>query len=267
MNLRAQRKPVKPKAGQVYGGPWTESRLSAAVAATRPHRARFALEQALRDELDFFADIGTRHEVSSGVALVQRGKHMREIHLVQQGAVALLDESGTRRPIVAFTLQKELCCAVPALFEEAPSWDAVTVLGTSLITVSTDRFMGAVHERWADRWSTRTLSWLAEVGARVADLDARDMQGQVAALLLRHGGELPVDLCRQTICDLLDVEDDVVRPILAELQRLGGLRVVDGRVAVAQAGVLRASACVPPRYNRADGRQESRHALTRSHPA
>ena len=166
---------------------------------------------------------------------------MGEVYLVQRGAVAVIDKQGRRRPILSFAVRSEFCCAVPALLQEPAPWDAVTVMGSSVITVPIAHFSAAVREKWVDRWSTRTLSWLAEVGARIADLDERDLTGQAAALLLRHRGEFSLDLCSRTIADLLDVEDDAIRRVLAELERRGAVQVASGRVSVARPEILRAT--------------------------
>jgi CRP-like cAMP-binding protein len=241
-----------PRAGARQHSSWSKARLSAAVAATRPGRGRAAIDQPLGDEIEFFAAVGTRHEVPSGVALVRRGRAMDEVCLVQRGAVAVIGEHSGRRPILSFAVRSEFCCAVPALLREPAPWDAITVVGSSVITVPTAHFTAAVRERWVDRWSTRTLSWLAEIGARTADLDEGDLTGQTAALLLRHHGELSVDLCSRTIADLLDVDDEAIRPILRELERRGAVRVAGGRVSIAQPEILQTTV--------AAARQGPRHA-------
>jgi CRP-like cAMP-binding protein len=228
-------------AGPGHRTSWSRARLSAAIAATRSGRARVAADQPLGDEIEFFASIGTRHDVPTGAALVRRGRPMGEVHLVQRGAVAVIGDHRGRRPILAFAAPSEFCCAVPALLQEPAPWDAVTVIGSSVITVPAATFTAAVRDRWVDRWSTRTLSWLAEVGVRVADLDGGDIDGQVAALLLRHRSEWSVDLCRRTIADLLDVDEEIIRQVLADLERLGAVRFAGGRVSVAQPEVLQAS--------------------------
>lgn len=221
--------------------PWSTARLSAVVAATRVDGENVGAGQPLRDEIDFFTAMGTRQEVPSGVALVRRGTVMGDVHLVQRGAVAVLGHEGGRRPILALALRRELCGAIPALLPEPAPWDAVTVMESSVVTVPAVAFAAAVQERWADRWSSRILSWLAEVGARVADLEGRDVDAQVAAVLLRHHGEMGVDICRRTIADLLDLDVEVVRPVLAEFVRLGAVSITDGRISVAHGEILRAA--------------------------
>ena len=166
---------------------------------------------------------------------------MGEVHLVQRGAVAVIGKQGRRRPILSFAVRSEFCCAVPALLQEPAPWDAVTVMGSSVITVPITHFSAAVREKWVDRWSTRTLSWLAEIGTRIADLDERNLTGQAAALLLRHRRELSLDLCSRTMADLLDAEDDAIRRVLAELERRGAVQIVSGRVSVARPEVLQAT--------------------------
>lgn len=212
---------------------WSKARLSAAVAATRPARIGTASGPLLPDEIEFFATEGTRHELPSGVVLAEHGQSVRNVHLVEHGAVAVLGGIEGRRPILAFTMPDELCCAVPALLRQPPPWDTVTITDSSVITISTDQFIPAVLDRWADRWSTRALSWLAEIGARVADLDGVDLTGHVAALLLRHRGEASVHLRCRTLADLLDVDDDTILRVLAELRRFGAVRLDRGHVTIA----------------------------------
>lgn len=218
---------------------WSQSRLSAAVSATRCRRGRVASEQPLDDEVEFFSAVGIRRDVPAGVGLVHRGTPMPEVHLVERGAVAVLGDHRGRRPILAFVLRREVCCAVPALLHEAAPWDAVAVTDASVITVPVDVFTAAVHERWVDRWTTRTLAWLAEVGACAADLDEPDPAAQVAALLLRSRGEVSADLCRRTIADLLDLDDATIRDVLGRLEFLGAVRLSDGRISVARPEILR----------------------------
>lgn len=222
-------------------GPWSKARLSAAIAATRVERANPATGRPLRDEIEFFTALGTRHDVPTGAALVRRGHVMGDVHLVQRGAAAVLGDEGGRRPILALALRSELCGAIPALLPEPAPWDTVTVMDSSVVTVPAARFAAAVRERWADRWSARILSWLAEVGARVADLEGRDVNAQVAAVLLRHHGKMRVDLCRRTIADLLDLDVEAIRPVLAEFVRLGAVSLTDGHIFVARVEILRAA--------------------------
>jgi CRP-like cAMP-binding protein len=228
-------------AGSRYRRAWSTTRLAAAVAATRSGRGRAAIDQPLRDEIEFFLRTGTRHEFPCGVALARSGTPMSEVHLVQRGAVAVIGRKGRRRPILSFAVQSEFCYPIPALLQEPAPWDAVTVTSSSVITVPTADFAAAVRERWADRWSTRTLSWLAEIGMRIGDLDERSVTGQAAALVLRHRGEFSLDLCSRTIADLLDLDDETVRDVLAELERLGAVRLTDDRVIVARPEILQAT--------------------------
>ncbi|MPZ78905.1 MAG: cyclic nucleotide-binding domain-containing protein [Actinophytocola sp.] len=198
-----------------------------------------ASEQPLGDEVAFFADMGSRRDVRAGVALVRRGTPVREVHLVERGAVAVLGDHGGRRPILAFALRRELCCAIPALLHEAAPWDAVAVTDASVITVPTDVFTAAVRERWVDRWTTRTMTWLAAVGACVAHLDESDPDAQVAALLLRTRGERAEEPCRRTIADLLDLDDATIRGVLDHLELLGAIRLAGGHISVARPEILR----------------------------
>lgn len=228
-------------AGNGLRSSWSRARLSAAIAATRSARTRAAADGPFGDEIEFFASSGFHHHVAAGATLVQRGRPMDEVHLVQRGAVAVVGEHHGRRPILSFAAPSEFCCAVLAWLHEPAPWDAVTVIDSSVITVPTTTFTSAVRDRWADRWSTRSLSWLAEIGARVADLDGGNVDGQVAALLLRQRGELSLDLWRQTIADLLDVDEEVIRQVLADLEQLGAVRFAGGCVFVAQPEILQAT--------------------------
>lgn len=218
---------------------WSQARLSAAVSATRCRRERVASEQPLDDEVEFFLAVGIRRDVPAGVALVHRSTPMHEVHLVERGAVAVIGDYRGRRPILAFALRDELCCAVPALLHEAVPWDAVAVTDAAVITVPTDVFTAAVRERWVDRWTTRTLAWLAEVGACVANLDEPDPAAQVAALLLRSRGEVSADLCRRAIADLLDLDDATVRDVLGRLELLGAVHLSGGHISVVRPEILR----------------------------
>lgn len=159
----------------------------------------------------------------------------------------MVGEHGGRRPILAFALRREVCCAIPALLHEAAPWDAVAVTDASVITVPTDVFTAAVRERWVDRWTSRTMTWLAAVGACVADLDEPGTTAQVAALLLRTRGERAAEPCRRTIADLLDLDDASVRGVLDHLELLGAVRVADGNISVARPEILRGAVTGTPR--------------------
>ena len=218
---------------------WSQARVSAAVSAMRSRRGRVASEQALDDEIEFFSAMGIRRDIPAGGTLLHRSTPMHEVHLVERGAVAVIGDHCGRRPILAFALRHELCCAVPALLHEAVPWDAVAVTDAAVMTVPADVFTAAVHDRWVDRWTTRMLAWLAEVGARVADLDEPGPATQVAALLLRTRGEHSAELCRRTIADLLDLDDATIRDVLGRLDLLGAVRLSDGRISVARPEILR----------------------------
>lgn len=228
-------------AGGRHPTAWSKARLSAAVAATRCGRASEPGEQPLRDEVEFFGAVGIRQDVRCGAALAQRGTIVGEVHLVERGALAVIGDHGGRNPILAFALRRELCCAVPALLHEATPWDAVAVMDSSVITVPAEAFTAAVRDRWVDRWATRTLTWLAEVGTCLADLDQPDPKAQVAALLLRFRGTYSEELCRRTIADLLDLDDVTTRDALSTLERQGAVRHAGGRISVVRPEVLRAA--------------------------
>jgi len=231
--------PTTADAGPEHRDGWSRNRLSAAVAAIRGNHARPAGERPLADEIGFFATIGARRDIPHGVALARRGTTTGEVHLVERGAVALVEEHDGRRPIVAFAVRREFCGSVPALLHEPEPWDAVAVMDTSVITVPAARFSAAVQDHWVDRWTTRTLAWLAAVGARMEDIDGRDLDAQAAALLLRHPGEFPVEVCRRAISDLLDIDDAMTRRIVDDLERRGAVRVVGSRISVARPDILR----------------------------
>ena len=230
----------RPRAATRYARAWSPDRLSAAIAAARLPGGRTAIERPLRDELEFFASSGVRREVAHGVTLVRGGEKIREVSLIVRGAVAVVGDRGERRPILGFKMPNHLCGPVPVLLHEPALWDAVTVTRSTVITVPAARFSAAVRDHWVERWSTRSLSWLATMGARSADLDC-DLTGQAAALLLRHRGEMPVTLCRRTIADLLDAEEGAIEPILRRFERLGAVRIREGRIAVSQVEILRAT--------------------------
>jgi CRP-like cAMP-binding protein len=218
---------------------WSTARLSAAVSATRFGAESAANERSLGDEIDFFVEKGSRRHVQAGAPLVRRGSPMEEVHLVARGAVAVLGDHDGRRPILQFVLPNEVCCAIPALLRQAAPWDAVAVTDAALIALPADVFTAAVQERWVERWSNRTLTWLAGVGSRVADLDQPEPVGQVAALLLRARGESSAEQCRRTIADLLDLDDATVRDALARLTNIGAVELSDGRISIARADKLR----------------------------
>ena len=227
---------------------WSNVRLSAAVSAIRSGLNRMPSERPFGDEVGFFAALGSRREVPAGTALVRRGAPMREVHLVNRGAVAVLGDHRGRRPILAFALRREFCCAIPALLHQPAPWDAVAVTDAAVIAMPTEVFTAAVHERWVDRWTTRTLTWLAEVGARVADLDESDPRAEVAGLLLRSRSEHSAALCLRTIADLLDLDDATVRSVIGRLEMLGAVRVSGGRISVVRPELLREAVAATPRW-------------------
>jgi hypothetical protein len=250
-------------AGGPRRGEWSKARLTAAVAATRCGRVPLPSERTLRDEADFFGAVGVRHGVRSGAALARRGAAVGEVHLVEQGAVAVIGAHGDRRPILAFALRRELCCAVPALLHEASPWDTIAVMDSSVITVPADVFTSAVRDRWVNRWTTRTLTSLAEIGTRMADLDQPDPTAQVASLLLRFRGTHSEELCRRTIADLLDLDDVTTRSVLSDLERLGAVRHAGGYISVVEPEILRTTLTVvgrPQRRVTARARVGRRHA-------
>jgi CRP-like cAMP-binding protein len=183
--------------------------------------------------------VGSRRQIRAGAALAHQDAPVSEVHLVERGAVAVLGDHSGRRPILDFALPHELCGAVPALLHQPAPWDAVAVTDAAVITVPVDVFTSAVQDRWVDRWTTRTLTWLAEVGSRVADLDEIDPTGQVAALLLRAHGEYLAEPCRRTIADLLDLDDATVGGALAQLRGIGAVKASGGRITITRPELLR----------------------------
>jgi hypothetical protein len=138
--------------------------------------------------------------------------------------------------------------------------DAVTVTESSVITVAAARFSAEVRDRRVDRWSTRSLSWLAAMGARSTDLDC-DFTGQVAVLLLRHRAE-PVARCRRTIADFLDADEGTRGPNLLDFERLGAVRLRSGRIAATQVEILRSTVAAARRERTRDRDRRSAKRLT-----
>lgn len=228
-----------------YKDAWSPARLSAAVAVTRPPCSATPFSGLLRDELNFFTETGTRHDVRHGVVLMRRGQPACEVHLVERGVVAAIRGVDGHRPISAFALANEVCGAIPALLCQPAEWDNIALADSSLITVSANRFNAAVRNGWADRWATRALCWLAEFGARATDLDGTPLAGQVVALLLRHRDGHGIDHCTGALADVLDVDEDAIGRILGDLRRLGVITLAGDRVSVTQAerllGILAAA--------------------------
>lgn len=223
----------EPVAGHT---PWSARRLSAAIAATR-HRSHGS-RRALHDEIEFFTAHGAERRVASGTSIVHSGRRVGEVHLIRDGAFAVMNRMGDRWPILDIAVPDEICCPLSLFLGEPAPWEAVAVVDSSVVSMPADRFCAAVRDRWTDRWSTRTLNMLAEIGARVADLDARDLAGQAAALLLRLHGETSVVLCRETMCDLLDVDPGTATRVIAEFERLGAVELTGDRIRVSDAKVL-----------------------------
>lgn len=224
--------------------PWSDRRVSAAVAATR--RKVHTSRDALHDEVEFFVAHGTPKHVPSGATLVRLGRQVGEVHLIRDGAFAVMGHACNRWPILAFVLPNEFCCPVPALLHEPAPWEAVAVTDASVISVPAAEFTRAVRDRWSDRWSTRTLTTLAEIAARTADVDAGDLTRQAAALLLRLNGEISVELCRDTICDLLDADRRAVERIIAGFERAGAVRLAGDRIRLHRAEILRSAVAAVP---------------------
>ena len=151
-----------------------------------------------------------------------------------RSGVAAVREFGPRRPIVGFAVRDEVCCAMPALLHQPAAWDGVAVVDSMFIAIPADRFAAAVGERWADQWATRTLSWLVEIGARAADMDGTELPVEVAALLLRHRDGTGIVGCAGALADVLDVDENAIRRVLADLRRLGAIRLTGRRVCVTQ---------------------------------
>jgi len=227
-------RPSQAEAGTRRRAPWSRARLNAAVAVARPSHVRGSSQHLLRDEVELLEAIGVRHDAGSGAALVRRAMPVNEVHLLERGAAAVTGDCHGRRPILAFAVPGELCGAVPALLHQASPWDAVTVVDSSVITVSTEAFSAAVRGKWADRWATRTLTWLAGIGSHIAELEEFDTDRQVAALLLRSTGGLR----RRTIADVLDLDDVTAREVLGRLERLGAVRTAGGRIWAGKREVL-----------------------------
>jgi CRP-like cAMP-binding protein len=239
-----------------YSRAWSPDRLSAAIAAARRPGGRTAIERPLDDELEFFASVGARRDVAHGVTLIHGGETIREVHLIVRGAVAVVGDRGERRPILGFKVPNHLCGPVPVLLREPALWDVVTVMESSVMTIPAARFAAAVRDRWVDRWSTRSLSWLAAMGARSADLDC-DLTGQTAALLLRHRGEMPAAVCRRTIVDLLDADEKAIERILRDFERVGAVRLRDGRIAITQVEILKSTVAAARRARTREPRRRT----------
>lgn len=220
-----------------YSATWSKTRLRALIA-TAPAPPRVGVVQD--DEAEFFATEGIRRELARGSVLVKHGDMASAVHLVERGVVGVLGIVGDRRPVLALATAGEVTCAVPVLLQTAMPWDVVTITDALITTVPANRFVEVVRQSWADRWTSRILAWLAEVGECQSHLEAGDLEQEIGAFLLRRHARITASQVYQAFADRFDVATDEVRQILDGLSRRGAVRVVGDHVSIADADTLRA---------------------------
>jgi CRP-like cAMP-binding protein len=179
--------------------------------------------------------IGLRR-VEPGTLLLEQGKRVQFIAVVERGDVGLYHRSGLRRVMLQRLHEGDVLGDVPYFCRTASPFSARSLSEVDLLHLDDDVLTRLLytHPAITQRFLYSLATRLERMQRRLLELTQRDLRGQVATLLLNetdgHAGE--IQLPQATLAELLGATRPSVNQVLKRLQAEGLVRLAYRRVEV-----------------------------------
>src|SRR5918996_300388 len=187
------------------------------------------------DLRDLAESIGLR-QVEPGVLLLEQGKPVRFIAVVQRGDVGLYFRSGLRRIMLQRLHEGDVLGDVPYFCRTESPFSARSLSEVDLLQLDDDVLTRLLytHPAITQRFLYSLATRLERMQRRLLELTQRDLRGQVATLLLNETEERAgeIQLPQSTLAELLGATRPSVNQVLKRLQAEGLIRLAYRRVEV-----------------------------------
>jgi CRP/FNR family transcriptional regulator, cAMP and macrophage regulator len=188
------------------------------------------------DDLRELADsIGLRR-VEAGTPLLEQGKRVRFIAVIERGDVGLYHRSGLRRVMLQRLHEGDVLGDVPYFCRTDSPFSARSLSEVDLLQLDDDVLTRLLytHPAITQRFLYSLATRLERMQRRLLELTQRDLRGQVATLLLNEtedrAGE--IQLPQSTLAELLGATRPSVNQVLKRFQGEGLVRLSYRRVEV-----------------------------------
>ena len=179
--------------------------------------------------------IGLRR-VEAGTLLLEQGKPVRFIAVIERGDVGLYYRSGLRRVMLQRLHEGDVLGDVPYFCRTPSPFSARSLSEVELLHLDDEVLTRLLytHPAITQRFLYSLATRLERMQRRLLELTQRDLRGQVATLLLNETDGRPgeIQLPQATLAELLGATRPSVNQVLKRLQAEGLIRLAYRRVEV-----------------------------------
>lgn len=172
--------------------------------------------------------IGIR-KVEAGTPLLEQGKPVRFIAVIERGEVGLYYRSGLRRVMLQRLHEGDVLGDVPYFCRTGSPFSARSLTEVDLLQLDDEILARLMHTRPAisQRFLYSLATRLERMQRRLLELTQRDLRQQVAMLLLNETEDRPgeIQLPQSTLAELLGATRPSVNQILKRFEAEGLLRL------------------------------------------
>jgi CRP/FNR family transcriptional regulator, cAMP and macrophage regulator len=186
--------------------------------------------------------IGIRR-VEAGTPLLEQGKPVRFIAVIERGEVGLYYRSGLRRVMLQRLHEGDVLGDVPYFCRTGSPFSARSLTEVELLQLDDQVLARLMHTRPAipQRFLYSLATRLERMQRRLLELTQRDLRQQVATLLLNETEDRPgeIQLPQSTLAELLGATRPSVNQVLKRFEAEGVLRLSYRRLEVIDPDGLR----------------------------
>ncbi|HEX6206774.1 MAG TPA: Crp/Fnr family transcriptional regulator [Actinomycetota bacterium] len=186
--------------------------------------------------------IGLR-TVEAGTPLLEQGKPVAFIAVIQRGDVGLYYRSGLRRVMLQRLHEGDVLGDVPYFCRTGSPFSARSLSEVDLLHLEDEVLRRLLYTRPAvtQRFLYSLATRLERMQRRLLEITQRDLRGQVATLLLNETEEQPgeIHLPQSTLAELLGATRPSVNQVLKGFEREGLVRLSYRRLEVVDPDGLR----------------------------
>jgi CRP-like cAMP-binding protein len=187
------------------------------------------------DVAELAASIGVRR-IGAGTLLLQQGKPVRSIGIIQGGSVGLYHRAGLRRVMIQILREGDVLGDLPYFCKIDAPFTARSISDVTLLELEEEVLerLLATRPALSRRFLFSLASRLERMQRRLLELTQRDLRGQIASLLLdeTERQQRVIALPQATLAELLGAARPSVNQVLKGLEEEGLVRLAYRRVEV-----------------------------------
>ena len=187
------------------------------------------------DVAELAAFIGVSR-IGAGTPLLQQGKPVRSIGIIQGGSVGLYHRAGLRRVMIQILREGDVLGDLPYFCKIDAPFTARSISDVTLLELEEEVLerLLATRPALSRRFLFSLASRLERMQRRLLELTQRDLRGQIASLLLdeTERQQRVIALPQATLAELLGAARPSVNQVLKGLEEEGLVRLAYRRVEV-----------------------------------